>query len=97
MKLADKLMAAGEIMEKLEQAGRISVINWLYIVDGELPDDDVRVYVAIEDRDGPVDAYHSCDRWIEDETGEHLLDVYAWGHIPALPPLPKPVVEEGEG
>jgi hypothetical protein len=97
MSIAQKLAYAQEMIEAMERAGQISVINWLYCCDDELPDDDVRVYVAIPDRDGPVEAYHSSEQWIEDETGEHLYGVYAWAHIPALPPLPKPLADQEGG
>ena len=95
MNAGAKLAIAHDVMSALIKSGHISVINWLYTVDDELPDDDVRVFVAIPDRDGPVDAYYAGDRWIEDETGEHMQGVYAWGHIPELPPLPKLIADEG--
>lgn len=92
----EKLAAAQEAITALEQAGRISVLNWMFIADDELPDDEIRVYVAISDRDGPVEAYHAGEHWVEDVTGEHLQGVYAWAHIPELPPVPSPVVLDEE-
>jgi hypothetical protein len=97
MTTTEKLAAAKEVIEAMEKAGQISVINWLYTVDGELPDDEVRVYVAIPDRDGPVEAFHCQDIWVEDTTLDRLEGVYAWAHIPELPPQPKPLADEEGG
>ncbi len=68
-----------------------ALLDWRYIHD-DLPDDDVRVILATEreaDLHGePLYGSLADGLWYNDEGG--LIEgVYAWAHIPALPPMKK--------
>lgn len=73
-------------------------IDWTYCEDG-MPDDDVRVMVCLVDDTGLIgdDAeweygYHANGKWWQDAMPDEAPDelaVYAWAHIPKLPPQRK--------
>jgi hypothetical protein len=57
----------------------------------ELPDDNTRVMFACRDTDEPGCGYHEDGRWFydNDEAVRDPHPVYAWAHVPALPPAKK--------
>lgn len=62
-----------------------ALLEWRYVID-ELPDDETRVMLAIGvDTDEPIFGVHADENWWTDE-GAVIADVYAWAHIPGLPP-----------
>jgi hypothetical protein len=73
-----------------EPAPDESGIEWHYVAD-ELPDDETRVMIAIdeEDTEEPEYGYLENGRWWYDDE-PHLspveAKVYAWAHAPGVPP-----------
>lgn len=67
-----------------------ALLDWRYVAD-ELPDDDTRVMIAVDDdrTDEPDFGYHADGKWWYDDE-PHLspveVRVYAWAHTPGLPP-----------
>jgi hypothetical protein len=63
-----------------------ALLDWRYVVD-EMPDEETRVMLAIDspDTDEPVLGCCSEGHWWNDEGGR-IAYVYAWAHIPGLPP-----------
>ncbi len=63
-----------------------ALLDWRYTAD-ELPDDDVRVVCALDSKDTgePVFGHVTAGRWWDDDN-MFLGQVYAWAHVPALPP-----------
>lgn len=63
-----------------------ALLDWRYTAD-ELPDDEVRVICALDNKhtDEPAFGHVSAGRWWDDDNIA-LGQVYAWAHVPALPP-----------
>jgi hypothetical protein len=71
-----------------------SLLEWHYIDPSDrstLPDDEIRVWVAVSTNHHVEDAeiyeaYHEADHWLNADNGFELKNVYAWAHIPEAPP-----------
>lgn len=74
----------------LSEVGRdqllTALLDWRYTAD-ELPDDDTRVICALDSKhtDELEFGHHGDGQWWGDDHAS-LGIVYAWAHIPALPP-----------
>lgn len=92
--------AAFDACEKVWQGDALGCSHLVWInATKELPDDDVCVLICLVDEDGLMgeDAmwdhgYHSDGKWWYDTAPEEVpaeANVYAWAHIPKLPPQRK--------
>lgn len=75
-----------------------AVLDWHYVANGQFPDDDTRVFVALRGSEHLHEAYLESDSgahvWFLDSTQEPLAGVYAWTHIPSVAPDLEAIAEE---
>lgn len=79
-------------------SGISAVLDWHYVANGQFPDDDTRVFVALRGSEHLHEAYLESDSgahvWFLDSTQEPLAGVYAWTHIPSVAPDLEAIAEE---
>lgn len=86
--------AIGDAVFKLlkePQPPKPDTIEWHYVSDGDLPDDDLRCLLAFDyDGSNELEFGHRSDGdWVDDNHAIYC-NIFAWAHAPAKPPQKGP-------